>query len=340
MGILFCSLVVSILKTEQSWRLSKIVFLSDSGIQDEISRWSDDIIKTPAPISVSSKHYLHGGVALRNFNYIIENRILCLNNSELSYFIYIYTSPGEFEERKRIRETWGRSNILNYNHAKMAFFLGRTVDRGVMSRVKQESRVHADIVQADFIDSYTNLTLKSVLTLEWMNVHCNSARYYVKVDSAVLLDTFRLMTSIDRHLRHAQRAFLCHVWWRRLVNRWPGKWQVPRDQYWPIYYPPYCNGPLWVFTADLLTPLYSATFCVPFVNIEDAYTSGLLPLIVGYTQHIDAGSLVDPTPRGVELDRYKFRRVPVASEPAPHIYREAWGTLVERLTANEKRLLT
>ena len=44
------------------------------------------------------------------------------------------------------------------------------------TRLLSEASLHGDILQADFLDSYHNLTLKSVAMLRWFSTVCPSSR--------------------------------------------------------------------------------------------------------------------------------------------------------------------
>ncbi|NXJ86951.1 B3GT2 galactosyltransferase, partial [Trogon melanurus] len=63
--------------------------------------------------------------------------------------------------------------------------------------LEEESRAHRDILQQDFADTYNNLTLKTLMGLEWVSKHCPGAAYVVKADRDVFLN-----------LRYLVRRFL------------------------------------------------------------------------------------------------------------------------------------
>ena len=282
------------------------------------------------------KPYDSGGIPIHHFGYIIKNPDFCLNNSRLSYFIYVYSAPYEFEQRRRIRETWGRSEIITNSNGKLAFFLARSKNSTVMENITTESNTYHDIVLADFIDSYSNLTFKGVMALEWMNLHCNSAQYYIKTDTDILLDTYHLKPSIEQHIGGVNRSFLCKVAHKSLVLRDHAKWAVPRIQFPEGRYPTYCQGSLWIFTADILLELYLATYSVPFIYVEDVYTSGLLARSIGSIRHI--GNLGLVRPYGASLRDYtdKDSAKPLASALDDKTFRQAWAAITEN--ARERSL--
>ena len=262
---------------------------------------------------------VNGDFPFHNFSYHIENPHICRGNGSLYCLIYLYSTPNQFEDRKRIRKTWGRLDILKYMPRKIVFFLGRTRNGNVMKMVMEENDQFGDIVLAEFLDSRNNLTHKGVMALEWMNKHCNSARYYVKVDMDVLLNIFVLKNSIDTYLQKAKRSFLCRIWWNMAS------------------FPVYCSGPTWIFTADLLRPLYLASFRVRFQLVEDAYTSGLLSKELGNVRHIGPPGLMETLPQGAKLTRFTKakKHIPLVTVPEKKIYNEAWSAMLDRLSENQ-----
>ncbi|NXY85343.1 B3GT2 galactosyltransferase, partial [Alcedo cyanopectus] len=54
--------------------------------------------------------------------------------------------------------------------------------------LEEESGAHHDILQQDFLDTYNNLTLKTLMGLEWVAKHCPGASYVLKADSDVFLN--------------------------------------------------------------------------------------------------------------------------------------------------------
>lgn len=63
--------------------------------------------------------------------------------------------------------------------------------------IRKEFKKHNDIIQEDFIDSYNNLTIKSVLMLKWVHRNClNQAAFLMKSDD----DTFVHIPNVLHYL--------------------------------------------------------------------------------------------------------------------------------------------
>lgn len=55
---------------------------------------------------------------------------------------------------------------------RTVFLLGQTENNETQDRITNESRLHNDLIQESFSDSYNNLTLKSVMMVKWINTNC------------------------------------------------------------------------------------------------------------------------------------------------------------------------
>lgn len=143
---------------------------------------------------------------------LIDPVHICSNNSRpILLLIVVCSSPKNFEARQTIRETWGNTTAFNYPvfhqmHEKLAgkyldfnygnyqmylendmherprdtlkftirlvFIVGQTPDHDTQNRLHEESRMHNDLIQERFVDTYNNLTLKTVMMMKWVNRNC------------------------------------------------------------------------------------------------------------------------------------------------------------------------
>lgn len=52
------------------------------------------------------------------------------------------------------------------------FLVGQTDNNDTQAKIIEESRIHNDLIQESFLDSYNNLTLKTVMMLKWVTRNC------------------------------------------------------------------------------------------------------------------------------------------------------------------------
>ena len=53
---------------------------------------------------------------------------------------------------------------------------------------------YGDIIQADFLDTYRNLSLKDLALLEWTILHCPDVPFIFKGDDDIFLNVDNLVT--------------------------------------------------------------------------------------------------------------------------------------------------
>lgn len=57
---------------------------------------------------------------------------------------------------------------------KILFLLGQTASNETQAKINTESEVYGDVIQESFLDTYNNLTLKTVMMLKWVNKNCQN----------------------------------------------------------------------------------------------------------------------------------------------------------------------
>lgn len=60
------------------------------------------------------------------------------------------------------------------------------------SNLSSESQTYGDILQESFVDSYANLTLKSVMLLKWFTRECDNIPYVLKTDDDMYINLKQL----------------------------------------------------------------------------------------------------------------------------------------------------
>lgn len=223
-----------------------------------------------------------------NFTYIISNEELC-GGQPLDLVIFAYTAPADVVQRRVIRDTWGNRELLELLDIRLIFPLGLANTQELNAQIELESRSHGDIVQAGFMDVYRNLSYKGVMMFQWMSQYCQNARFLVKVDIDVFVNTAAVVPFLRENYYNEQRFFGCKVYWRSTVLRpgdWCGKWCVEDREYRARVYPPYCWGSVYVVSADLIVLLAQAASRIPIWWIADVYLTGILPRALGKVKHV------------------------------------------------------
>ncbi|XP_023726497.2 beta-1,3-galactosyltransferase 1-like, partial [Cryptotermes secundus] len=127
---------------------------------------------------------------------LLSPRMSCYDRLRL--LILVASAPGNSEHRQAIRDTWGYA--VPIHEARLLFFLGHDGNgRPLLTTesVLSEAQKYGDIVVEDFIDSYHNLTLKSVFMLKWTLKCCKSVPYVLKTDDDMLINVRALLQELE-----------------------------------------------------------------------------------------------------------------------------------------------
>lgn len=189
---------------------------------------------------------------------------------------------------------------------RVLFLIGQTMDNETQSRIVSESDEYGDIIQESFLDSYNNLTVKTVMMLKWMNVNCiGKVKYLMKCDDDTFVNVPNLLhvllggtvpiynatvqeydqltvkvTSPINRLTQLDKLLVGS----RFCNSKPianisSKWYTPMYMYDGNIYPNYLSGTGYVMSADVAVKLYNVSLTTPLFHLEDVYLTGELTII-------------------------------------------------------------
>ncbi|GFO03947.1 beta-1,3-galactosyltransferase 1-like [Plakobranchus ocellatus] len=219
--------------------------------------------------------------------------------------IIVLSHPRDVDKRNAIRETWGSvaqdrpwpGKVLSLP-VTLTFVLGTESpeiqdekgeplsDKQAQSQAKGrghdpqlETDVRSepgDILQFDMIDSYTNLTRKCLLALDWILSSCKGVQYIVKVDQDIFLNVPLLLTFLKNHGK--SKAIYGFIYNGGSVNR-KGRWAVSEEIYPLDSYPVYASGTSYIISRSAAVTLMKLCSHYPYFPIEDAFITGILATV-------------------------------------------------------------
>lgn len=197
---------------------------------------------------------------------------------EVKLLVLVPSAINHFEERKTIRRTWGSMANQPHGPMRLGFVLGTTPNSTEEDLIKNESEIHGDIIQADFQDTYRNLTTKSVLMLKWVSKHCAHAEYFLKADDDTFVNLNVLTDLLQKSPFADEEKFIGGFIHRGAQpSRAPSeKYYVSEGDYADDQYPPYASGAAYVTNGPTASQLFEASKSVkPFLPMEDVFITGL-----------------------------------------------------------------
>lgn len=210
----------------------------------------------------------------RNYTFVISDTPACTSTTPFLLLV-VPVAPSGRAARDTIRKTWGSQKLVLGQPVETLFMLGLSgaADAGPQQEeLWRESRRYRDLIQSDFLDSYHNLTIKTMMILEWVASNCLHTSYVMKVDSDVFLQVENLMRLLLDPSTAKQNYMTGLVLWHNKVLRNPfSKHYMPRHVVPEPEYPPYTIGMCYVMSMDLPAKILEVSPQIKPVFIEDVY---------------------------------------------------------------------
>ncbi|CAK9805185.1 Beta-1,3-galactosyltransferase 1 [Anthophora quadrimaculata] len=193
---------------------------------------------------------------------------------EMDLIIIVMSAPTHLEARMAIRQTWGhfgqRSDI------SILFMLGATADSKVEAILRKEQKTYNDVIRGKFLDSYSNLTLKTISTLEWVDNYCSKVKFLLKTDDDMFINVPRLQAFTVKHAKDRNVIF------GRLAKKWKpirnkkSKYYVSQAQFKNADFPDFTTGPAYLLSSDIVHKLYDAALEQIYLKLEDVFITGIV----------------------------------------------------------------
>ncbi|XP_045625542.1 beta-1,3-galactosyltransferase 1 isoform X2 [Procambarus clarkii] len=213
---------------------------------------------------------------------------LC-NDSSPFILVVVPSALHHFQERQTIRTTWASPHLYPYTWIRTVFVLGATSNNTLQELIYQEMDLHHDIIQNTFVDSYRNLTYKTISWLSWVRDWCPETPFVAKIDDDVVVNPFHLLQYLRLQISRDSAPSKIHG---RLSRRAPshrnGKWAVTEEEYPDKFFPPFVFGPAYIVGRNAVERLLAYVAHTPFLWLEDVYITGLVARAAGI-RHVNIG---------------------------------------------------
>ena len=199
---------------------------------------------------------------------------------EAMLLIVVTSSMQNHKKRQVIRDTWGKDVLILKEEIRLIFLVGEQPDDMIANeKFMIEHEMFGDVLQGSFIDSYTNLTIKSLSMLKWFSDNCGKhVRYLMKVDDDVYVNLFELYNLVQENTKINMLTGFIHCGVRPMTH---GKWYAPpymlNGSIDGPTYPNYIAGPAYVMSNTTAEILYRISMLVPAFHLEDVFVTGILP---------------------------------------------------------------
>ena len=154
-----------------------------------------------------------------------------------------------------------------------------------------ESTEYQDIIQADFIDTYTNNTYKTMTSLRYSTEYCRETTSYVLlIDDDYALNIYNLEAYI-RFIDKPTGLYGGKTWWDSQPFRLPlHKHYVSLNDYPFSQYPPFVTAGAILLSIDVAEKLYVGSKFTKYYPFDDVFF-GIVAKKMGLTP-TDMGDLI------------------------------------------------
>ncbi|XP_054836924.1 beta-1,3-galactosyltransferase 1-like [Eublepharis macularius] len=215
------------------------------------------------------ENYIH----LHPYRFLINESDKCTKRTPF-LLLLIATKFNERKHRQAIRMTWGNETVVPGVEVIRLFMLG--VNEKVSNQaILSESRRYHDIIQQDFVDTYKNLTLKTLMGMKWVATYCSKASFVMKTDSDMFVNTEYLIKKLLWNVRLPKMDYFTgSIMTGYKPHRFiTSKWFMPKEMYPEDEYPSFCSGTGYVFSTNVATRILSRSLKVPYLYLEDIYVA-------------------------------------------------------------------
>ncbi|KAL2714564.1 hypothetical protein V1478_015749 [Vespula squamosa] len=235
------------------------------------------VVNTRKSVSVVSNDYAR---AIYEAGHTVPIPEKCPDfGKEMDLIIIIMSAPTHVEARTAIRQTWG--HFGQRRDISILFMLGATLDSKVEKVLEREQKIYDDIIRGKFLDSYSNLTLKTISILEWVDSYCSKVKFVLKTDDDMFINVPRLLAFINKHAKDRSVIF------GRLARKWKpirnkkSKYYVSQTQFKQPVFPDFTTGPAYLLSSDIVRKLYDAALDQTYLKLEDVFMTGIVAHKVG-----------------------------------------------------------
>ena len=182
--------------------------------------------------------------------------------------------------RTAIRRGWGSQKRVKDRKLQLYFLVGKRYNNLKTNYLYREMKLHNDIIQADFYDTYKNLSLKTMEMLRWTIDHCRKPKYLLKVDDDTFVRMEPLVAALEEHEHngHVDAIFGNLYMWRQVHRNVESEYYVPYSVWQNKSFPPLVTGPAYVISNSVVERLYTRAKHenTTFVTMEDVFITGIV----------------------------------------------------------------
>lgn len=161
-----------------------------------------------------------------NYTFITNTRHTCRHVKDNIWItprlvFLIKSAIPHIDRRNAIRQSWGFEQRFSDVIIRTVFLLGIPSQNqlAVQKAIDDEHRTYGDIVQANFIDTYFNNTIKTIIGLKWAATECPHSKFYMFVDDDFYVSTKNVLRFVRNPIHYPEYLEEADEALRKLARR-------------------------------------------------------------------------------------------------------------------------
>ncbi|CAJ0955616.1 unnamed protein product, partial [Mesorhabditis belari] len=194
----------------------------------------------------------------------------------------VHTAIHNRLRRDAIRATYANKFWYEAYGYRTLFAVGHHKEAIEEERIREEAAEYRDIIQADFMDAYRNMTIKYLMWMRFVRDHCKEVKLIVKMDDDILPNIFWIFMDLKLGKIHTNRTFTGVNFAGPVFRDIGSPWYVAKEAHPEDNWESYCSGPAFFQSADMTTDLVKqAEQHEHYVSVDDAWVTGTLAKEIG-----------------------------------------------------------
>ncbi|XP_071941325.1 beta-1,3-galactosyltransferase 1-like [Antedon mediterranea] len=275
LGFLFASTIIVFVLVQFRYKPSPMSIQEEAKLKEEINKRLFTLA-FPVNNNNTQSNSTYNYTLPHNYKLVINNPDVCLydngTDKDVYLLVLVLTMHKNKYQRQIIRETWASPKEIGGKKIVTMFLLGKINDKRLVHSVEEENMKFKDILMEDFIDTYVNLTLKTIMGMKWASMFCPSAKYVMKTDDDMFVHYGNIIKYLSTDPEDKQEKLAAGVLMKGgPIRNKKSKWYMPYELYPGKTYPPFLSGTGYLMSGDVARDTYIHSQNATFLYLEDVF---------------------------------------------------------------------
>ena len=215
-------------------------------------------------------------LAVDDIGFLHSPKNICPDNLFLLWMVLSAVDASPM--REAARETYAGVKRIHHKEIRLVFIVGRPRDPYLQTLLDKEVMQYGDIVQADFLDSLENMTIKSIVAMRWVLKYCAGTSFIARGTDDILVNTYKVLDQLASF--HPYKVYFGCPRQDNLDIHREGRFKYKSEVVWSSkLWPPFQDGFFIVFSLDVMRDFYLLSCKSPLTWPEDTYLGTLATLL-------------------------------------------------------------